>query len=166
VKHHIFRRAAAGFLSTVLAACGDAPEPKMSFESGAPETILKDAPTTPIALQDVVDVYVLGGSGTELQRANMTSKIQDAVVVWRFKVYDISEDGYGRYRIISELMDGSNADAFGKFMVLAYLTPRNDQDIQAFLRLQAGSYIAVRGRVEGIALRTTLVLNPAELMNQ
>jgi hypothetical protein len=127
---------------------------------------LKDSPTTPIALQDVVDVYVLGGSGTELQRANMTSKIQDAVVVWRFKVYDISEYGDGRYRVISELMDGSNADAFGKFMVMAYLTPRNDQDIQAFLRLQAGSYIAVRGRVEGIALRTTLVLNPAELMNQ
>lgn len=163
MQHHIFSRAAAVFLSTVLAACGDAPTPKVSSEPSAPVTSLKDAPTTQIAMQDVVDVYVLGGSGTELQRATMTSKLQNAVVALRFKVYDISKEEEGRYRVTSQLIDGSNPEAFGKFMVMAYLTPRNDQDIQTFLKLQTGSEIAVRGRVEGIALRTTLVLNPAEL---
>jgi hypothetical protein len=70
----------------------------------------------PITLQEVVDSYVLGSNRTDLQREAMTAKLLGATVSWRFKVYDIAKEG-GRYRVMSELMNGSQDDAFGKFWV-------------------------------------------------
>jgi len=117
----------------------------------------------PIALQEVVDTYVLGGTRTDLQREALTAKLVGATVVWRFKVYDIAKED-GRYRVMSELMDGSEPGAFGKFTVVAFVIPRDEQDVQALLKLQTGSEVEIRGRVDGVTVRTALVLSPAELV--
>ncbi len=93
----------------------------------------------------------------------MTAKLVGATVSWRFKVYDIAKED-GRYRVMSELMDGADSDAFGKFTVVAFVTPRDEQDDQALLKLQTGSEIGIRGRVDGVLVRTALVLSPAELV--
>jgi hypothetical protein len=79
------------------------------------------------------------------------------------KVYDIAKED-GRYRVMSELMDGTEHGAFGKFTVVAFVTPRDEQDVQALLKLQTGSEVEVRGRVDGVSVRTALVLSPAELV--
>lgn len=115
-----------------------------------------------IALQEVVDTYVLGGTRTDLQCQAMTEKLDSAKVSWRFKVFDIAKEDV-RYRVMSELMDGSVPEAFGKFTVVAFVTPRDEQDDQALLKLQTGSEIGIRGRVDGVLVRTALVLSPAEL---
>ncbi len=117
----------------------------------------------PIALQEVVDTYALGGTRTDLQRDAMTAKLVGAIVSWRFKVYDVAKED-GRYRIMSELMSGSDAGAFGKFTVVAFVTPRNEQDVQSLLKLRTGSEIEVRGQVDSVTVRTALVLSPAELL--
>ena len=118
----------------------------------------------PIALQEVVDTYVLGGTRTDLQRETMTAKLVGSVVVWRFKVYDIAKED-GRYRVVSDLMNGSQPEAVGKLTVVAFVTPNDEQDIQTLLKLTTGSEITVRGKVEGITLRTAIVLSPAELIH-
>jgi hypothetical protein len=118
-----------------------------------------------IALQEVVDTYVLGGTRTDLQREAMTAKLVGSVVVWRFKVYDIAKED-GRYRVMSELMNGTEPGAFGKFTVVAFVTPKDEQDVQALLKLQTGNEVEIRGRVDGVTMRTALVLSPAELVRR
>jgi hypothetical protein len=45
------------------------------------------------------------------------------------------------------------------------VTPNDEQDIQTHLKLATGSEITVRGKVDGITLRTAIVLSPAELIH-
>lgn len=156
-------RMAPVLLSMALVACGEAPPPNTSSEPAPTVQALKDTPVMPMALQEVVDTYVLGGTRTDLQREAMTAKLVGATVVWRFKVYDIAKED-GRYRVMSELMDGTEPGAFGKFTVVAFVTPKDEQDVQALLKLQTGSEVEIRGRVDGVSVRTALVLSPAELV--
>lgn len=79
-------------LALALAACGEAPPPNTPSEPIPTVQVLKDAPVMPIALQEVVDTYVLGGNRTELQREAMTAKLVGANVSWRFKVYDVAKE--------------------------------------------------------------------------
>lgn len=153
----------AVLLSMALSSCGEAPLPNTPSEPANTVQALKDAPVMAMALQEVVDTYVLGGNRTDLQRDAMTAKLVGASVSWRFKVYDITKED-GRYRVISELMDGSAAGSFGKFAVVAFVTPRDEQDIQILLKLQTGSEVEILGRVDGVSARTALVLSPAELV--
>jgi hypothetical protein len=150
-------------LAIALAACGEAPPPNTPSEPASTVKAWKDTPVMPMALQEVVDTYVLGGARTDLQREAMTAKLVGATVVWRFKVYDIAKED-GRYRVMSELMDGTEPGAIGKFTVVAFVTPRDEQDVQALLKLQTGSEVEIRGRVDGVTVRTALVLSPAELV--
>ena len=146
-----------------LIACSDGPEKNIYVEPAQAIVSLKDTPVMPIALQEVVDTYVLGGSRTDLQREHLTAKLVGATVSWRFKVYDVAKEN-GRYRIMSELMSGTDAGAFGKFTVVAFVAARDDQDVQALMKLQTGSDIGIRGRVDSVTVRTALVLSPAELL--
>ena len=154
---------AMALLTMALAACGEAPPPNTPSEPIPTVQVLKDTPVMPIALQEVVDTYVLGGNRTELQRDAMTAKLVGTTVSWRVKVYDIAKED-GRYRVMSELMNGTEPGAFGRFTVVAFVTPRDEQDVQALLKLQTGSEVEIRGRVDGVSARTALVLSPAELV--
>lgn len=149
-------------LGMALTACDEASTPNTPSEPVQSAQAWKDTPVMPIALQEVVDTYVLGGTRTDLQRDAMTAKLVGAIVSWRFKVYDVAKED-GRYRVMSELINGSDASAFGKFTVVAFVTPQADQDVQALLKLQTGSEVEIRGRVDGVTVRTALVLSPAEL---
>ncbi|WP_089958104.1 hypothetical protein [Limnohabitans sp. 2KL-3] len=150
-------------LSMALVACGESPPPNTPSEPVSTVQALKDTPVIPVALQEVVDTYVLGGKSTDLQRDVMTDKLTGATVSWRFKVYDVIKED-GRYRVMSELMVGSESEAFGKFTVVAFVTARDQQDDEALLKLQTGSEVEIRGRVDGLMVRTALILSPAELV--
>ena len=158
-----FKSWSALLLSMALVACGEALQPNTPSEPIPTVQALKDTPVMSIALQEVVDTYVLAGTRTDLQREAMTAKLVGSVVVLRFKVYDIAQED-GRYRVMSELMNSSDAEAFGKFTVVAFVTTKDEQDVQALLKLQTGSEIEIRGRVDGVTARTALVLSPAELV--
>ena len=150
-------------LVTVVSACSDAPTPSTSTEQMPAAQQLQDLPVLHVELQEVVDTYVLGGNRTDLQRDAMSAKLVGAIVSWRLKVYDIAKED-GRYRVISELMDGSVAGAFGKFGVVAFIAPKDESDGEILLNLQTGNEIEIRGRVDGVSARTALVLSPAELV--
>ena len=150
-------------LSMALVACGEAPLPNTPSEPAPTVQALKDVPVMAMALQEVVDTYVLGGNRTDLQREAMTAKLVGSVVIWRFKVYDIAKED-GRYRVMSELMAGTEPEAFGKFTVVAFVTARDQQDDEALLKLKTGSEVEIRGRVDGLMVRTALILSPAELV--
>lgn len=150
-------------LVTALSACEDAAQVKQFSKIGLTSEALKEMPTVQISLQEVVDTYVLGGNRTDLQRDAMSAKLVGAIVSWRFKVYDIAKED-GRYRVISELMDGTDAGAFGKFGVVAFIAPKDESDGEVLLNLQTGNEIEIRGRVDGVSARTALVLSPAELV--
>lgn len=159
----LFRKLILVILGMAMSACSEDPSPKNPSEPVPTVHTLKDAPVAPISLQEVVDTYVLGGNRTDVQRDAMTVKLVGLTVSWRFKVYDIAKED-GRYRVMSELMESSAAGSFGKFAVVAFVTPRGEQDIQILLKLQTGSEVKIRGRVDGVSVRTALVLSPAELV--
>lgn len=77
----------------------------------------------------------------------MTAKLLGATVSWRFKIYDIAKED-GRYRVMSELMDGKETESIGKFAVVAYVTPKDEENVQALLKPQTRSEVEIRGRVE------------------
>lgn len=147
----------------ILLVCGESLPPNPLSQRAQTAQAWKDAPVMPIALQEVVDTYVLGGNRTDLQREAMSAKLVGATVSWRFKVYVIAKED-GRYRVMSELMDGSELGAVGKFTVVAFVTPRDEQDVQVLLKLKTGSEVEIWGRVDGVSVRTALVLCPAELV--
>lgn len=70
---------------------------------------------------------MLVGTRTGLQRQAMTDKLDSATVSWRFKVCDIAKED-DRYRVMSELMEGSEPGALGKFTLVAFVTPWDEQD--------------------------------------
>lgn len=159
----LFRKLILVMLGMAMSACSKDPSPHNPSEPVPTLQTLKDAPVALIALQDVVDTYVLGGNRTDVQRDAMTAKLMGSTVSWRFKVYDIAKEE-GRYRVMSELMESSAAGSFGKFAVVAFVAPRDEQDIQILLKLQTGNEVKIRGRVDGVSARTALVLSPAELV--
>jgi len=150
-------------LVTVLSACDGAAQVEPSSELALTTQLLKDIPIVQISLQEVVDTYVLGGNRTDLQRDVMSAKLVGSTVSWRFKVYDIAKED-GRYRVTSELMDGSQAGSFGKFGVVAFIASRNENDVEVLLNLQSGHTVEILGRVDGVFARAALVLSPAELV--
>jgi hypothetical protein len=150
-------------MGAVLTACSEAPAPDTPSEPIPNVQELNDTPVMSIELQEVVDTYILGGKRTDLQREHLTAKLVGATVSWRLKVYDIAQEE-GSYRVMSEMMSGTDADAFGKFTVVAFVIPRDDQDVQALLKLQTGSDIEIRGRVDGVTVRSFLILSPALLV--
>lgn len=60
-------------LGMSLAACGEAPTPNAPFEPASTAQAWKDKPVMHMALQEVVDTYVLGCTRTELQREAMST---------------------------------------------------------------------------------------------
>ena len=94
----------------------------------------------------------------------MTAKLVRANFSWRFKMYDIAKED-GRYRVVSDLMNGSQPEAVGKLTVMAFVTPNDEQDIQTLLKRTMNSEITVRGKVDGITLRTAIVLSTAKLIH-
>lgn len=150
-------------LVAAVSACSDAPTPSTSIEKMPVPQKLQDLPVLHVELQKVVDTYVIGGNRTDLQREAMSAKLVGSKVSWRFKVYEIAKED-GRYRVISELMNGSEAEAFGKFGVVAFIAPRDEHDVEVLLNLKTGHEVEIRGRVDGVSARTALVLSPAELV--
>ncbi len=159
----LFHKLILVMLGFAMGACSERPSPTNPSEPVLTVHALKDAPVVSIALQDVVDTYVLGGNRTDVQRDALTAKLVGSTVSWQFKVYDITKEDE-RYRVMSELMESSAAGTFGKFAVVAFVTPRDEQDVQILLKLQTGSEVVIRGFVNGVSARTALVLSPAELV--
>jgi hypothetical protein len=151
-------------LSLHLAACSESPSPNLTSQPAPAASSLVEAPVMRIDVKDVVNTFVLGGIHTDLQRETMTAKLVGATVIWQFKVDEVARED-GRYRVTSELMKGSTPGAFGKFALVAFVSPKNETDVQALMQLQTGSKVQIRGRVDSISMRTALVLSPAELIN-
>ena len=147
-------------LGLFLSSCSEAPTPSVISETPSIAEALTSKAVLNIALQEVVDTYVMGGDRTDLQREAMTAKLVGASVSWRIKVFDIAKEE-GSYRIISDLMSGSDPGSFGKLTILAFVTPRDDVDKDALLKLKTGNIVEIHGRVDSINLRTALILRPA-----
>ena len=150
----------AVMLGLFLTACSEALTPNVISKPPSIAEALTGKAVLNVALQDVVDTYVIGGDRTDLQREAMTAKLVGASVSWRIKVFDIAKED-GRYRVISELMNGSDPGSFGKFTVVAFVTPSDEVDMETLLKLKTGSEVEIHGRVDSITLRTALVLSPA-----
>ena len=153
----------AVMMGLFLTACSEAPTPNVISEPPSIAEALTGKAVLNIALQEVVDTYVIGGDRTDLQREAMTAKLVGASVSWRIKVFDIAKEE-GRYRVMSGLMNGAGLGSFGKFTVVAFVTPRDEVDMEALLRLKTDSEVEIHGRVDSITLRSALVLSPAVLV--
>ena len=152
-------------LGFFLTACNETPTPDVMSATPSIAEALTGTAALNIGLQEVVDTYVLGGDRTDLQREAMTAKLVGTSVSWQIKVFDIAKEE-GRYRVISELTSGSYPGSYGKFTIVAFVTPRDEVDQEALLKLKTGSEVEIYGRVDNITIRTVLVLSPAVLVRR
>lgn len=150
------------FVSLCSVACGEIDEENGRASTEAQLASVQLSTPFDMALQDVVDIYVVGSRNTDVQRDRTTEKLIGSTVVWTFTVYDIARDGE-RYRVSSELMSSDFPDSIGKFGVVAYVLPRSQSDQQTVEKLITGSPVKLKGVVQSINLRTALVLSPAVL---
>jgi hypothetical protein len=111
----------------VLSACGDREQlqPAPTDQANIRELLL--AKPTMVALQEVVDTYVVGSRHTDLQRELLDEKLQNATVLWQLTVFDVVKDGE-RYKLTSELMSGTSASSIGKFAVVAFININTTED--------------------------------------
>jgi hypothetical protein len=160
-KPYLFASVLLSF--TLLSSCSSETEGTTEPDQKV-QINLNDAPASPVTLSEVVELFVLGGNKTELQRETMSQKIIGSRVSWSFKVYEVAKDAE-QYRVMSEMIGSSHPNAFGKLTVIAFLNPRNSNDEQILLKLETGKQVKVRGVVDSINFRSVVVLSPAELVD-
>lgn len=117
--------------------------------------------SAPITLSQVSDVFSFGGQATDLQRELMRKKLLGSVVRWRIKIYDISSEEGGDFRVVSEppFVDADNG--LSLLHIQARVTPRSDADIQVISSSKTGDSMVIKGRIEDIFLRTAIIIQPA-----
>ena len=70
-------------LGFILSGCSEAPTPSVISKTHSIAEALTSMAVLNIALQEVVDTYVMGGDRTDLQREAMAAKLVGASVSWR-----------------------------------------------------------------------------------
>ena len=70
-------------LGLSLSGCSEAPTPNVISKTHSIAEALTSMAVLNIALQEVVDTYVMGGDRTDLQREAMAAKLVGASVSWR-----------------------------------------------------------------------------------
>lgn len=150
-------------LAVVLTACSDGDSnQKLSEPTPVSLTALIESKPSDVKLEEVVDTYVLGSSNTDVQRERLTEMLKGATVSWSLTVFEVDKES-GRYRLTSDLMEGSGKNSIGKFGVVADIYPSQPGDGAAIEKLMTGQRVMVKGIVQSINLRTVLVLSPAVL---
>jgi hypothetical protein len=132
----------------------------------APLDALHVAPTSGVAPQEVGRTFALGGRHTDVQREALLVQLIGQVVEWEIRVYEVRHRDRA-YRVLSQpLADGDAGSGFNVLRAHAIVTPMSDSDHAALRSVQTDDAITVRGQVQGIELRTLVLIEPAVLVTK
>jgi hypothetical protein len=90
----------------------------------------------------------------------MTPEQVGSVVAWNLTVYEV-DVAEGVYKVTSQPIKVSSADAVQLLRVVALVQAQGAADDELMRTIQTDDAIRIRGRVQGIVLRTIVEIWPA-----
>lgn len=146
----------------------DLPSPADARSAGAapiepPESLdaMRDAQAVPITASQTAGAFSLGSTATGVQREALERQLTGAIVEWELRVYDVSLEEHGRFKVVSEPIAGDDAEAVEMMRVVALVTPRQAGDEALLRSVKTHDHLRIRGRVQRVVLRTIIAIDPA-----
>lgn len=141
---------------------GDAQSGSLTAEEIAGLYDAKSANLTP---EEVAETFALGGDFTDVQRDLLRQKLVGSVVEWEVRVYNVESRGRA-YDVLSQPFAVRSSDAINLLRASIRIYPQSERDRDVLLGAKTDDAIRVRGRVEGIALRAVLFIDPSILVSK
>lgn len=121
---------------------------------------IRQATPNPMTPEQVGEAYALGSKATDLQRELIEKELVGSVVEWNLTVYEV-DFAEGVYKVTSQPIKVSSADAVQLLRVVAFVQPQGAGDDELMRTVQTDNVIRIRGRVQDIVLRTIVEIWPA-----
>ena len=149
-----------------LTACGEKQQTQQRSQI-RPEQVteLKQTKENTRAIEEVAEVFALGGNHTDLQRDLISKELVGSVVEWDIQVYDV-ELIDGVYKVTSLPISVRNKNAVNMLRVVAFTYAQNEFDQETLNNIQTNGKMTVRGNVQSIVLRTAIIISPAILVHR
>ena len=125
---------------------------------------LRLAPISPVTPARVAYTLALGGHATDLQRADLTQALTDAVVEWDLRVYEVAQQG-SDYEITSQPLPTTEPQAVSLVSIVAVIHPDSEAAVARLHALRTDDPVRVRGHVQGVFLRSVIRLDQALLID-
>ena len=154
-------RRGAFLVCLALTGCGGPGIDPAAMES-LPRQVeeIRQATANPMTPEQVGEAYALGSKATDLQRELIEKKLVGSVVEWNLTVYEV-DVAEGVYKVTSQPIKVSSADAVQLLRVVALVQAQGAADDELMRTIQTDDAIRIRGRVQGIVLRTIVEIWPA-----
>ena len=143
----------------LLAGCAPIADPSAGLPVDEAIAALDAAPRSELTAEAVAEAFALGSRATDVQRDLLQAELVGHVVEWNLPVFDVAL-AEGRYRVTSQALPITDADAAPLLRVVAFVLPRNEADDALLRAVKTGDVVRIRGQVQEIRLRTVVVVVP------
>ena len=131
--------------------------PSSEEVAAANEEIKAQAPNTSLASDgELKDIFAMGSDNTDLQREEKEKEIKGEVVQWTLPVYEVKKLSEGKFKIQTS----------GKGIVdtFCYISADAADEIAKISALKTGDMVTVKGKIDGISMRS-IKLDPCFLVS-
>jgi hypothetical protein len=143
----------------LLAGCAPIADPSVGLPVDEAIAALDAAPRSELTAEAVAEAFALGSRATDVQRDLLQAELVGHVVEWNLPVFDVALAD-GRYRVTSQALPITDADAAPLLRVVAFVLPRNAADDTLLRAVKTGDVVRIRGQVQEIRLRAVVVMVP------
>ena len=145
-------------LGGVVAIIAAIASPSSEEVAAANEAIKAQAPNTSLASDgELKDIFAMGSDNTDLQREEKEKEIKGEVVQWTLPVYEVDKLAEGKFKI-------QTASGKGHVATFCYINADADDEIAKISALKTGDMVTVKGKIEGIFMRS-IKLDPCFLVS-
>ena len=143
-----------------LAGCTPVADPSVGLSVEQSAALIDQAPRSERTSKELAEAFALNSRATDVQRDMLATDIVGRAVEWDLTVYEV-EFSEGRFKITSQAIPITDADAVSLLRVVAILSPQNEADDALLRAVKTDDVIRIRGVVQEIRLRTIVVVAPA-----
>lgn len=155
-----------GMLALLGASGGCAPvsDPSAGLSVADAVALIDKTPRSELTPGAVAEAFALNTKSTDVQREMLASALVGHSVEWELRVYEVAADD-GRYKVTSQEIPITDADAVPLLRVVAFVLPQNEKDDALLRAVKTGEVIRIRGIVQEIQLRTIVVVVPGVVVS-
>jgi hypothetical protein len=150
----------AMLLFAFFLGCAPVPDPSAGLSKEESIVLIDQVEASNVTLETIAEAFALNTRATDVQRENLQAELVGRRVEWDVPVYEVSLSD-GRYEVTSQPIPIQDTEAVALIRVMAYVTPRNDEDVALLQVVKTDDVIRLRGIVQEIRLRTIVAVVPA-----
>jgi hypothetical protein len=151
---------AALLLSALLTGCAPVNDPSAGLSLPESVAVIEHAPRSARTPEELAEAFALNSRATDVQREMLTTDIVGHAVEWDLPVYEV-EFAEGRFKVTSQAIPITDADAVALLRVVVFVLPQNETDDALLRAVKTDDVLRIRGIVQEIQLRTVVTIVPA-----